>query len=185
MPQARSPARQQSAAPVRAAAKPRAAPARPEAAAVVGEPDPVFSRTLALLGGEKALKAAPRSRLEVHDLVTRGLPVVSIESVRRSFPSLGKDRLSEMLGTSVRTLQRRAGERSACLEPDESGSLWAVASLLSKAEAVLGSRELATGWLERPQKALDGRTPVDLMRTTPGRQEVELLLDRLDHGVYV
>lgn len=164
---------------VRAARPQRGAPAVPM------EIDPVLAGTLRLLGGEKALKSSPRSRLEVHDLIARGLPVTSVDAIQASFPTIGKDRLSEMLGTSVRTLQRKSGAKHAALEPDKSGSLWAVASLLTKAEAVLGSRAIATAWLEKPQRGLDGRTPVELMKTTPGRQEVELLLDRLDAGVYV
>jgi putative toxin-antitoxin system antitoxin component (TIGR02293 family) len=152
---------------------------------VSGDLDETLARTVVLLGGEKTLKAAPRSRIEIHDLIARGLPFVAISAVEEGFPSLGKDRLSEMIGTSVRTMQRKSAEKNAALEPDKGGSLWSVAALLSKAEAVLGNRELAMAWIERPQRGLGGRKPVDLMKTTPGRQEVELLLDRLDHGVYV
>jgi putative toxin-antitoxin system antitoxin component (TIGR02293 family) len=147
--------------------------------------DPVFERTLLILGGTRALKPLPNSRLEVHDLISRGLPMHSLESLERLFPVITRDHLSAMLGTSLRTLQRKSTDKNASLEPDKSGSLWAVAALLSKAESVLGDRDIAMAWLNRPQMALDNRRPVDLMETTPGRQEVELLLDRLDHGVYI
>lgn len=173
-------------APIATAAPAGVAP--PASRADAGEPsdvDMLLQRTLTLLGGRKVLRATPGSRMQVHDLVSAGLPASAIEALEANCPAVTRDHLCAMLGTSVRTLQRLAAERGARLAPDKSGTLWDVAALLVKAERVLGERALAMAWIERPQRALEGRMPIELMRTAPGRQEVGLLLDRLEHGVHV
>jgi putative toxin-antitoxin system antitoxin component (TIGR02293 family) len=60
-----------------------------------------------------------------------------------------------------------------------------VDDVLAEAIAVLGSEVPARAWLARPQRGVDGRTPVELLVTAEGRAEVELLLNRLDAGTYV
>jgi putative toxin-antitoxin system antitoxin component (TIGR02293 family) len=49
---------------------------------------------------------------------------------------------------------------------------------------VLERDSSAMGWLRRPQPALGGRVPLDLLVTQAGAEEVETLLRRIDHGVY-
>jgi len=56
--------------------------------------------------------------------------------------------------------------------------------VLTQAAGVFGSREAAAEWLTRPAMALDQRRPVDLLGTEGGRKQVELLLIRLEYGVY-
>ena len=67
----------------------------------------------------------------------------------------------------------------------QSGAMGATrAEVLSKAEAVFGSRSAALRWLREPAIGLDGHVPLDLLRTVPGRQLVYDLLLRLERGVY-
>lgn len=56
--------------------------------------------------------------------------------------------------------------------------------VLTQAAEVFGSRETAADWLMRPAMALDRQRPVDLLGTTAGKEQVELLLIRLQYGVY-
>jgi uncharacterized protein (DUF2384 family) len=39
-------------------------------------------------------------------------------------------------------------------------------------------------WLKRPQIGLGGRIPLAMLTTDPGRDQVEKLLLRIEHGVY-
>jgi len=39
-------------------------------------------------------------------------------------------------------------------------------------------------WLEREQIGLGGRVPLSMLTTDPGRDQVEKLLLRIEHGVY-
>jgi putative toxin-antitoxin system antitoxin component (TIGR02293 family) len=51
------------------------------------------------------------------------------------------------------------------------------------AEETFGSPHKAMVWLSRPTRALDGKTPMELMNTESGLQRVEDLLTRIDHGL--
>lgn len=50
---------------------------------------------------------------------------------------------------------------------------------------VLGSKELAMGWLRTPAMALNQQRPMDLLGTEVGRQTVSTLLVQLEFGVYL
>jgi putative toxin-antitoxin system antitoxin component (TIGR02293 family) len=52
-------------------------------------------------------------------------------------------------------------------------------------EFFAGDREAAHRWLERPESAFGGSRPIDLLVNDAGVQEVDALLGRLDHGVFV
>lgn len=56
--------------------------------------------------------------------------------------------------------------------------------VLTGAAEVFGSRQAAADWLTRPAMALDRRRPVDLLGTAAGKEQVGLLLIRLQYGVY-
>jgi putative toxin-antitoxin system antitoxin component (TIGR02293 family) len=47
-----------------------------------------------------------------------------------------------------------------------------------------GDEEAAREWLRKPAPALDGETPLDHADTEAGAREVEVLIGRLEHGVY-
>lgn len=49
---------------------------------------------------------------------------------------------------------------------------------------VLGSVEAAEQWLMAPAMGLEQRRPVDLMQTIEGCDQVNLLLSRIQYGVY-
>jgi putative toxin-antitoxin system antitoxin component (TIGR02293 family) len=51
------------------------------------------------------------------------------------------------------------------------------------AEATFGSPDDAMDWLSRPTRALDGKTPMELLDTEAGLRQVEDLLTRIDHGL--
>ena len=80
--------------------------------------------------------------------------------------SAGKVTRKPFLGISgLRTLQRRREDQGRSLSPEQSGRAWTFAEILGRATEVFGSREGALDWLQRPALALDGRRPIDLLRT--------------------
>ena len=54
--------------------------------------------------------------------------------------------------------------------------------LLKLAIRVLENKDQATLWLYEPQFGLDGKRPIDHMRTIQGAKDVESLLIRLEYG---
>jgi DNA-binding protein HU-beta len=60
----------------------------------------------------------------------------------------------------------------------------AEADLIRNALAVIGSPERLAEWMQTSIPALRGRTPYSLMDTKDGRKEVEIVLGRIEHGIY-
>ncbi len=55
--------------------------------------------------------------------------------------------------------------------------------VLDRASDVLGSRGAARQWLARPNPALGGRTPLSLLDTSLGWEQVKQVLGRIEHGI--
>ena len=92
-----------------------------------------------------------------------------------------------MLDLPARTLARRKQtQRLAAPESDRfyRFNLYRFNRVLSHAERVPGTRTKATQWLRRPNRALNGATPLALLDTDIGATQVDDLLGRLEHGVF-
>ena len=60
----------------------------------------------------------------------------------------------------------------------------AVAEVVARAIEVLGSKARTMAWLRTPLTGLNGRTPLQATANAEGRQEVEDILGRIEHGVF-
>lgn len=58
------------------------------------------------------------------------------------------------------------------------------AEVVARAIEVLGNKEKALAWLRSPVAGLDNERPLDLIATANGRQDVENILGRIEHGVF-
>lgn len=82
-----------------------------------------------------------------------------------------------------RTLDRRrkSGELLTIPESDRVVRLERIVAL---AERVFGDPDKAHRWLRRPNRALNGAAPVDLLESENGAREVEQLLGRVEYGMF-
>jgi putative toxin-antitoxin system antitoxin component (TIGR02293 family) len=119
---------------------------------------------------------------ELLRLIARGLPFDSIERLQKSV-GFDIEILTALVQIPRRTLTRRRSEGR--FTPEESDRLVAAARLLSKAlDLFEGNAEAARGWLLTPQVALAGAIPLDIAKTETGAREVEILIDRLEQGIF-
>ena len=79
---------------------------------------------------------------------------------------------------------RRARAAGGTLDAPTSDRLYRLSKVIAIAEEVLEGAANATSWLRRPQPALAGQVPLDLLVTQAGADAVETLLRRIDFGVY-
>ncbi|MEA3274570.1 MAG: antitoxin Xre/MbcA/ParS toxin-binding domain-containing protein [Pseudomonadota bacterium] len=124
-------------------------------------------------------------------LPSRGEPLT--RAVQEGFPVVVLERLADELdapqkvvllavGIAPATLKRRRA--SGRLSLPESDRVFRLASIFQKAMQLFeGDGALAREWLEQPQKALGGRTPMEYLDTEAGANEVEDLIGRLEYGV--
>ena len=110
-----------------------------------------------------------------------GLPVVSIEILY----DIGLT-FSEIHGLVIpaRTLKHRKEKRQP-LSVEESDRTLRLAKVVALADQVFGNHEKALRWLRQENSRLEGRAPMDLLRTEAGGDLVRQMLYQIDEGIYV
>jgi len=141
------------------------------------------SRPLQLLFGEgKNLKAT--SAFELHSMMEKGFPSDRVIVFVQSYSQFRDHQVfAKIIGLSERTVQRRI-KKPEPLTAEQTNSTWRLASVLSKAEDILGDRQQAVNWMTSPAMGLEGRAPIDLLTTQMGFELVEDFLTRMEYGVY-
>jgi putative toxin-antitoxin system antitoxin component (TIGR02293 family) len=115
--------------------------------------------------------------------IKAGLPVKEFDTLRALLGLTVAD-LAGKVGISLATLSRRR-RQNATLDPAYGDRILRFARLYRLAvELYDGNEAAARTWLTRPARALEGQTPLDFADTEAGAHEVEMLIGRLEHGVY-
>lgn len=134
-----------------------------------------------VLGGRSVFKSRTLpSSTELRERIRQGLPYSSLESVRERL-QLSVPEAAGVLQMPTRTMARR--RQAQRLAPDESDRLYRIARVAGQAVSVLGAEEKAAAWLQRPNRALNGESPIRLLDTDVGARQVEDILGRIDHGI--
>jgi putative toxin-antitoxin system antitoxin component (TIGR02293 family) len=126
-------------------------------------------RTLGTLANEADMRAAIR----------QGFPHGALEQLMRASQLTLKE-LAAALDLSPRSLQRR--RRSGRLARYESDRLYRLARIIALANEFIGDHEKAVRWLKRPNRALGGIAPVEVVDTELGARQVENVLGRIAFG---
>ena len=113
--------------------------------------------------------------------VRQGLPFAVFTTLQESL-SVSAATLAQLIGLPVRTLHHRKHEGR--FKPNESDNLVRIARVLSRVLEFFENKEEALYWLKTPASALDNTTPLSLLDTEVGAQEVLRLLGQLEHGVF-
>lgn len=82
-----------------------------------------------------------------------------------------------------RTLARRRA-RGESLTAEETDKALRLARISAEADRVFGSPEKSASWLRKPNSALSGQTPLELLKSEAGALAVEELLSQIDHGMF-
>jgi putative toxin-antitoxin system antitoxin component (TIGR02293 family) len=134
-----------------------------------------------ILGGEKALGKKISSQQDLITAVRRGLRVSTLDAVLEEL-DIPRTKALPALRVARRTLARR--KRTGRLLPEESERVYRLAKVLARAESVLGDRTKARHWMNNPNRALGGVTPLSQLETEAGADEVMNVLGRIEYGVY-
>lgn len=104
--------------------------------------------------------------------------------VLESRSGIGLTEIASLIGLPPRTFARR--KASGRLTSDESEKLLRISAVFEQAvELFEGDRAGALKWLTTAKKTLGNETPLEYSRTELGAREVENLLGRLEHGVFL
>ena len=133
---------------------------------------------------EEAQAAYAENPAGMVDRILQGLPVGEFDALRELL-GLSVEVMAAKIGVSVATLSRRRAKQQP-LDRDHSDRLMRYARLYWQAvDYFEGDTATARAWLARPARGLAGRTPLEFAETEMGAREVEDLIGRLEHGVYV
>jgi putative toxin-antitoxin system antitoxin component (TIGR02293 family) len=134
---------------------------------------------IAELGGEKTLGRTLRTSDDLQTAIREGFPQEVVGSVMNS-AGLTLKQLSAALDLSPRSLQRR--RHTGNLARYESDRLYRLARIVALAKHYIGDEEAATRWLKRPNRALGGHVPIEVIDTELGARAVENVLGRIAYG---
>jgi putative toxin-antitoxin system antitoxin component (TIGR02293 family) len=138
-------------------------------------------RVAEILGGYRVFRRKTWSVKDMQEVLRKGLPFASFETVLRVVEVRSKE-LASILGVAPRTLARRKTDRH--LSPIESDRLYRIAYIAQMACETLGSLPKARAWLHAANSALGGQSPISRLDTEIGEREVEDLLNRINYGIY-
>lgn len=128
-----------------------------------------------------------REPIEPAQLIANGIPVSAICRIKQVI-GLSDQQIAQTVGISRRTLYRRLQQATIDtqkrLTPSESDRLYRLARVVARATEVFGDEIEAQHWLSEPQRALQGQTPLEIIQTDPGVQQVDVLLGRIEHGIF-
>jgi putative toxin-antitoxin system antitoxin component (TIGR02293 family) len=131
------------------------------------------------LGGAAALGRILATEDDLRSAIREGFPNEVVGSVMDS-AGLTLKELSRSLNLSARSLQRRGHQGR--LARHESDRIYRLARTVALAKRCIGDKDSAARWLRRPNRALGGSAPLDLMDTEPGARAVENVLGRIAYG---
>lgn len=146
----------------------------------MSEQKPDYIANLAALLG--ARRDEVRETGQWHERILRGLDFDAVEKVKAR-ASMTDAEMARLLGIADVTL-RRARAAGARLDAPTSDRLYRLSKTIAIAEEALEGTANAMSWLRRPQPALGGKVPLELLVTQAGADDVETLLRRIDYGVY-
>ncbi len=134
-----------------------------------------------VLGGEKTLGKRVSSQQDLIAAVRRGLRTSTVDAVIEELDA-PRTEVLPTLRIARRTMERR--KVSGRLLPEESERVYRLAKILAFAESVFGTKEKARHWLSAPNRALGNVSPLSLLETEAGSDEVTNILGRIEFGVH-
>lgn len=142
-----------------------------------------------LLGGAAVLQRPMANNLDLARAIREGLPsaaaIALAHEILEGQPGADAMVAGFLAGYFGRPFSPDTSEQfSSRLTVAESDLVVRTASVLSKAIDILGEKSKAVHWIQSPNRALGGLTPLSLLDTSAGEHEVEALLDRIEYGVY-
>ena len=128
------------------------------------------------------LKFPPRGK-PLLDAINRGFPVQMLRDVAGTL-SVDVYKVGKYIDIKTATLDRRL--RDGTLTIDESDRLYRFTEVYDAAlDLCDGNNDMAVQWLNTPALGLGGETPLSVIRTSTGANDVLSLIHKIEHGVLV
>lgn len=114
-------------------------------------------------------------------LVKNGISKKQLEAIK-SETDFNYGTLSNLLSISRTTIINKKGDDR--FDPATSERIIRLAEILCYGREVFENREIFNIWIRIPNSGLDGKSPLELLDTLYGIEEVKKELGRIEYGVY-
>jgi putative toxin-antitoxin system antitoxin component (TIGR02293 family) len=121
------------------------------------------------------------SELQLAEMVEHGLPADSVDFLRGE--GLTFSEVHDIV-LPARTLKHRKDKKQA-LSIEESDKTLRLARIITLADQVFANHQKALHWLRTESSRLEGRTPLEMLRSEAGGELVRQMLYQIDEGIYV
>lgn len=134
------------------------------------------------LGGDSKIKAPIQSDFDFIAVGASGLTKASVDALANHIGISRKSMAEDILDVSVKTMERKAA--TAKLDKKTSSHVMEIARVMQHAFEVFEDEEKVKLWMSRENRALNGKSPVQLFDTLTGLNMVNDVLGRIEEGVY-
>lgn len=143
--------------------------------------EPITHVVYLILGGKQFLPKAPVSTIEYVTASLKGIPKQSLINLSELMHIPMKE-IAVLLNVSYKTLGRKG--KNDLLNPLESSLSIELANVTAKGMFVFEDAEKYSRWLQKENRALSGKKPIQLLNTPTGIRLVSQVLERIEEGVY-
>lgn len=126
------------------------------------------------------LRRVPRSMASLEEMVAQGLPKSALNASVEHVAQSAAERRALLYAIVPEATYKRRRDR---LTPDESERAERLARTYATARHVWNSHQDAVAFLRTPNRALRGRTPLEVSMTELGARRVEELLWKIFYGL--
>ncbi|RSK49874.1 type II RES/Xre toxin-antitoxin system antitoxin [Hymenobacter rigui] len=138
------------------------------------------SSMVELMGGPAVIPQLVRNEMDLLAVAIKGISVQAVRALQQHLGFSNKE-MSVVLGVSESTLARREQTRKP-LTLDEGEKAIQLSAVLAKGMEVFEDEEDLHFWLNSPVPALGGQKPKHLLHSVIGRNQVQDVLGRIQHG---
>jgi putative toxin-antitoxin system antitoxin component (TIGR02293 family) len=139
------------------------------------------SSLLPILSGASKKPESQMTPLEMMDIARAGISKKDLEAFKEK-TALDYDKLALALAVTRATLINKKGDEK--FNTSLSERIIDLANIYSYGYEVFEEEARFNQWMFRPNRALGGQAPYDLVDNQFGREEVRDIIGRLDYGVY-
>jgi putative toxin-antitoxin system antitoxin component (TIGR02293 family) len=123
------------------------------------------------------------NKISVLDAIEEGLPYDSFKLISENTPFPEKF-WADALGLSTKSLDRYKKLRKR-FKPLQSEKILEVAETYNLGQSVFNDDEKLSLWLNTPNFALGSKKPIDLIKTSYGKEMVITELTNIDQGIFI
>jgi putative toxin-antitoxin system antitoxin component (TIGR02293 family) len=132
------------------------------------------------LGGKRVLRRDVENDFDLVEAIEGGLPIGAVEAVIRGGTFSAGEVYELVLPRRTFAHRKAKGQR---LTAEESDRLTRAVRLAARAEEAIGNAGKAGLWMRKPNRALLGKRPLDLLESDVGARMVEQVLGRIEYGL--